>query len=75
LKLSRKTTIKIKENDEEREFEINFDDLKEGRFLGRGQFGTVKTMYHAPSKQTFAVKVLYQFYLNKFYKIIIYIIN
>lgn len=47
----------MKENDEEREYEINFDDLKEGRFLGRGQFGTVKTMYHPPSNLTFAVKV------------------
>ena len=74
MKLSRKTTVKIKENDKEREFEINFDDLIDGRFLGRGQFGTVKSMYHGPSNQTFAVKVFYQCYLIKCNKIIIYII-
>ncbi len=39
------------------EYVVLYDDLDHGDLLGRGQFGTVKKMYHKESDMTFAVKV------------------
>ena len=55
--LRRETVIKHTENGETKEFIVKFDDLKAGDLLGRGQFGTVKKMFHEPSNLTLAVKV------------------
>lgn len=44
--------------DEATEFEVSYDELKHGDLLGRGQFGTVRKMYHEPSGMTFAVKMI-----------------
>ena len=59
IELSRSTKIKLKKpgQDEPVEYEILYDDLVHGDLLGRGQFGTVKKMYHKESDMTFAVKV------------------
>ena len=56
-KLSRETTITKLENGERKEYKISFDELEVGDLLGRGQFGTVKKMYHKQTDMTFAVKV------------------
>jgi len=61
VELSRSTKIKIKKTPdatEKTEYTIVFDDLEPGDLLGRGQFGTVKRMYHKESDLTFAVKMI-----------------
>lgn len=40
------------------EFDVSYDELKHGDLLGRGQFGTVRKMFHEPSGMTFAVKMI-----------------
>jgi mitogen-activated protein kinase kinase len=37
---------------------VSYDELKHGDLLGRGQFGTVRKMYHQPTDLTFAVKMI-----------------
>jgi len=58
FELRRETVIKHTENGEIKEYTVKFDELKAGDLLGRGQFGTVKKMFHEPSNLTFAVKMI-----------------
>lgn len=58
IELRRETVIKHTENGETKEYIVKFDELKAGDLLGRGQFGTVKKMFHEPSNMTFAVKMI-----------------
>ncbi len=58
LELNRTTKVKKEVNGEQKEFTIVFDDLVHGETLGRGQYGTVKKMYHQESDMTFAVKMI-----------------
>lgn len=57
LDLGRECKVTLLEDGEPKEYVVNFNELERGEFLGRGQFGTVTKMFHAPSKMTFAVKV------------------
>jgi serine/threonine protein kinase len=56
--LTRKARITKLVDGEQKEFEISYDELKHGDLLGRGQFGTVRKMFHPPSELTFAVKMI-----------------
>jgi hypothetical protein len=58
IELRRDTTIKKIENGEEKQYLVQFDELESGDLLGRGQFGTVKKMFHRNSNLTFAVKMI-----------------
>lgn len=68
IELRRDTLIKHTENGELKQYTVQFDELEAGDLLGRGQFGTVKRMFHKPSNLTFAVKVISKnkktFFLN-----------
>ena len=57
IELSRTTKVTKEENGMSNEYLVSFDDLEQGDLLGRGQFGTVKKMFHQASSLTFAVKV------------------
>lgn len=58
IELRRDTVIKHVENGEVKEYTVQFEELETGDLLGRGQFGTVKKMFHKPSNLTFAVKMI-----------------
>ncbi|CAF0969059.1 unnamed protein product [Brachionus calyciflorus] len=58
FELTRTCKITKNENGETKEYTICFDELEKGDFLGRGQFGTVKKMFHQPTNLTFAVKMV-----------------
>ena len=59
VELKRNTKItKTEETGEKKEYDVSFEELVDGDLLGRGQFGTVKKMFHQPSGITFAVKVI-----------------
>jgi len=58
IELTRSTKISITQDGEPKEVDISFDELDVGDLLGRGQFGTVKKMFHKPTGMTFAVKMI-----------------
>lgn len=62
--LTRTAKITKMENGEPKEYTVSYDELEHGELLGRGQFGTVKKMYHRPSDLTFAVKMINDDYMD-----------